>query len=227
MRKASGIQHPETLAHRIDLLGGAGWPSGDPAFGELIASWLVLQTGSARGRPVELQEHGWRTYGFAHPSRGARERGFTSRLHLPRVAGRVEALGGAPWPSTAVLHGRVQEAFWLARELGPRARVLLDPPYHRDGDQDRDRTGYGQDCPLSETLAMADELARARARVVICEGGPLAGDLGPGWRSYDLTERYSGVVKGREWITVNGELDLRPLDARPKDQRQAQLFVGA
>ena len=227
MRKASGIQHPETLAHRIDLLGGAGWPSGDPAFGELIASWLVLQTGSARGRPVELQDHGWRTYGYAHLSRGAVARGFTSRLHLPRVAGRVEALGGAPWPSTAVLHGRVQEAFWLARELGPRARVLLDPPYHRDGDQDRDRTGYGQDCPLSETLAMADELARARARVVICEGGPLAGDLGPGWRSYDLTERYSGVVKGREWITVNGELDLRPLDARPKDQRQAQLFVGA
>lgn len=163
-RRARGIVRTETLAERVELLGGAAWPSGDPAFGELIASWLVLQTGSARGRPVELQDHGWRTYGYAHLSRGAVARGFTSRLHLPRVAGRVEALAGAPWPSTAVLHGRVQEAFWLARELGPRARVLLDPPYHRDGDQDRDRTGYGQDCPLSETLAMADELARAGPR---------------------------------------------------------------
>ena len=50
---------------------------------------------------------------------------------------------------------------------------------------------------------MAAQLDDVGALVTICEGGPLARDLGPGWYSYDYSSHFSGRVVGREWVTCN------------------------
>lgn len=170
---------------------------------EVVAAWVVLQSGSARGRPVDIEGGAWQTAGYAHLTPSARDKGFTSRLHLPRISDRVARLEEGAWPSVACVHGSALDALPLALALGRRARVLLDPPYHRDGDTDRDRTGYGADLPLTDTLQMAAQLDDVGALVTICEGGPLARDLGPGWYSYDYSSHFSGRVVGREWVTCN------------------------
>ena len=170
---------------------------------ERTASWVILQSGSARGRPVDIVDGAWQTAGYAHLTHGARDKGFTSRLHLPRISDRVARLEEGAWPSVACVHGSALDALPMVLALGRRARVLLDPPYHRDGEQDRDRTGYGADLPLADTLQMAAQLNDAGALVTICEGGPLARDLGPGWFSYDCSSHFTGRVVGREWVTCN------------------------
>lgn len=212
--RARGIIYPASLADRIEALGAARWPAAGVLHGqateaaELVAAFLTLQAANGRGRPVEVRDGRWSTAGFAHLSDSARSKGFTERLHLPRLADRVDALQVRPWPPPAVLHGSALDAVDLVEAAGPEAVVLLDPPYHRDGDEDRDRTGYGWDLPLEQTLGIAARLADAGVLVEITEGGPLARDLGPGWYSYDLTEASSGVVHGREWLTINRPVSL-------------------
>lgn len=198
-----GIVNVSTLASRIDGLSFARWPAPSDALAEVVAAWVVLQSGSARGRPVDIEGGEWQTAGYAHLTPSARDKGFTSRLHLPRISDRVARLEEGAWPSVACVHGSALDALPLALALGRRARVLLDPPYHRDGDTDRDRTGYGADLPLADTLQMAAQLDDVGALVTICEGGPLARDLGPGWYSYDYSSHFSGRVVGREWVTCN------------------------
>lgn len=203
MRENAGIRLVSTLASRIDGLSFARWPAPSDALAEVVAAWVVLQSGSARGRPVDIEGGEWQTAGYAHLTPSARDKGFTSRLHLPRISDRVARLEEGAWPSVACVHGSALDALPLALALGRRARVLLDPPYHRDGDTDRDRTGYGADLPLADTLQMAAQLDDVGALVTICEGGPLARDLGPGWYSYDYSSHFSGRVVGREWVTCN------------------------
>lgn len=201
--RARGIIHVASLANRIEGIGSASWPVPSDVMAEVVATWLVLQTGSARGRPVDLEDGRWRTVGYAHLTDTARAKGFTSRLHLPRFTDRIAVIGEPTWPSVACVHGSALDALPMALALGPRARTLLDPPYHRDGDRSRDRTGYGADLPLADTLQMAARLDDARGLVTITEGGPLARDLGPGWFSYDISSHFSGTVKGQEWVTCN------------------------
>lgn len=212
--RARGIIYPATLANRIEALGVIHWPVTAILHGsateaaELVAAFLTLQAANGRGRPVKIRDGRWATAGFAHLSQNAREKGFTERLHLSRLANRVDRLIEVPWPPTGTYQGCASDVVDLVAAAGGEAVAFLDGPYHRDGDQDRDRTGYGWDLPLKQTLQIAARLGDAGARVLITEGGPLARDLGPGWHSYDLTEASSGVVKGREWLTVNARADL-------------------
>lgn len=213
--RGRGIIYPSTLADRIEALGRAKWPVSSAIFhcsaeaaAELVASFLVLQSANGRGRPVEIWDGAWRTAGFAHLTESARAKGFETRLRLPRLAERAEGVQGGGWPSTSVLHDCATQAVSLVAAAGSEAVAVIDPPYHRDGDQDRDRTGYGWDLPLARSLEIATRLADAGARVLFCEGGPLDRDLGPGWHAYDITGAFSGAVKGREWLTVNARVDL-------------------
>lgn len=206
---ARGIVYPATLAERLEALGRVAFPPCAVLHGsaeeaaELVASWCVLQAGNGRGKPVEVRGGRWSTAGFAHLTDACRAKGFTERIHLPRVVARLDALGQHPFPPTGVLAGSAEEAAELVVDAGADGYLFLDPPYHRDGDQARDRTGYGWDLPLERTLALSARAADAGVFVQITEGGPLDGDLGPGWYAYKTNHLYSGQVKGEEWVTQN------------------------
>lgn len=227
-QRSRGIVFPSTLANRIEALGRGSWPEqtsvlhGSVEDAEMVAGWLVLQAASARGKPVEPDGDRWRHSGFAHLSESARGKGFTSRLHLPLLADRVEATGAAPWPQMGVLNDCVEHAEHLVDGLGDELVCILDPPYQLHGLRRKLRTSYGWTLQLERTLALAARQADRGARVVLCEGGPLSHLLGLGWYDYKVNRFFSGKVVGEEWFCVNAQVPQ--LAARPE---QGQFWVVA
>lgn len=191
---------------------GATWsPELAAGLAELVAAYLVVQAGNARGRPVELCDTtgAWRTAGYGHLSNSARAKGFVDRVHLERVAERVARVGEARWPDAlAVYHGSATEAADLAVAAGAEAVHLLDWPYQLHGDRQTTRTGYQAALPLDEGCALAARLADAGGHVLVCEGGPMGRRLGPGWYDYDVSAAFSGTLTGREWLCSNRPLSL-------------------
>lgn len=200
--RSSGIVNPVTVARRIEGLASLAWPCLDvldhhPSPAE-VASWLVMQAGSARGRPVVADEHRWRTEGYAHLSDSARRRRFRERLNAEGLAEAVERIGELALAAT-VLHGD-------AAVLVPGADlegcvVYMDPPYVGC-------TPYAVDCPRDEVLRLAREYSAAGATVAISEACPLADELGSGWDAVELTHERRGQVNPHrrvksEWLTLN------------------------
>ena len=70
-------------------------------------------------------------------------------------------------------------------DLPPGAVVYMDPPY-------RNSTGYGNDLPRSEVVALARRWAEAGARVYISEAEPIGALMADGWREVEITSQRIG-----------------------------------
>lgn len=109
--------------------------------------------------------------------------------------------GGIVDPRLVIEH---RDALDLTEEWAPRlgedARVVLDWPYDAC-------TGYPVACPREKCLVIGEMWARHGARIVACEGVPLASELGRGWTSTLLRRGKKGR---EEWITTYG-CDVREL----------------
>jgi hypothetical protein len=190
--RSKGITDPGTVARRIEDIEHA------------VTSWLVLQSGNALGKPVEVRPDGsWGLAGYAHLSDSARSKGFKSRVRPEIIADHVERLPGVG--TIGVYHGDARDLVLVGDHS--RTVVYFDPPY-------LGRTGYGWDLPREEVLAFARGCSDTGAVVVVSEAEPL--DLGPGWFHVELTH-YGRKGGGTEWITCN----------RPSRTRQVRLWGAA
>ena len=189
-RAASGLVRPLTLATRLEALSG------------VVARWLALQDGSARGRAIGAEDGAWQHDGYGHLADLARQKGFTDRLRPDLIATRVDDLKGIRWPPVRVAHSElcaVDHEGWAAGCPGRRV-VYLDPPYTPPPGA-RHPTGYGPNDPSWENILSEAERWRTVADVVaISHAVPLADYLGSGWFSYDLTPLGSGKP---ETLTLN------------------------
>lgn len=166
------------------------------------ASFLVLQAGAIYGRPVEIRDERWWTAGFAHLTRGARQKGFRARLQVNLLADRIEAFARVPWPAVRVFHQRAQNVLHEVCTDLKGALVYIDGPYKLRGAVEVPRTGYADDLGLAEVCDLARHSADGGARVMLSEGGPLAAQLGPGWWSSEVLGGR-GRKTGQEWVTAN------------------------
>ena len=164
-----GIVNPASVADRLDM----------------IQHRLVKASGGEARHSVNdgsRQKHGWR------------------RFEPGDIATRLGPLVGGIAQRTPVLVHHMDALaltrLW-ARQLGPRARVFLDPPY-------AGATGYEKTCTREDVLEIAQTWAAAGARVVLSEAVGLARELGPGWREICLR-----ADKKPEWITVHGEREAQ------------------
>jgi len=156
------------------------------------ATFLALQSASARGRPITYRPDSWRTAGYAHLSKAAVAKGFRDRLRPGLLARRVRALSGLGWPPTTVMHCGADDV-----PVQADAVVYIDPPYEGT-------TGYADDLPRGQLLDLAKRWATAGAVVAISEAEPLplAGwhhlAIEPARRTMGQHARHS-----TEWLTIN------------------------
>lgn len=187
-----GIKDPATVADRIAAVQAA-------------ATWLVLQAGSALGKPVGVRADGsWQHHGFAHLSDLARAKGFKARLQPHLLAAKVEALRPLRQQPVSVWGGLVEDL----QPEGDHSRtvVVFDPPY-------RGATGYAADCPRQTVVEVARRWEAAGAVVLVCEAEPLL-EL-EGWYHYEVTH-LGRKGCGPEWVTMS----------RPALTRQQSLLVA-
>lgn len=100
-------------------------------------------------------------------------------------------------------------------DLPPGTVVFMDPPYVGT-------TGYGNDLPREDVVAMARKWAAAGARVYISEAEPLPALVADGWRTVEITSQRIGQKRTfskqqREWVTCSVPPAWRPAE-------QAALF---
>jgi len=100
-------------------------------------------------------------------------------------------------------------------DLPPGTVVYMDPPY-------RNTTGYGNDLPRSEVVALARRWAEAGARVYISEAEPIAALIADGWHEVEITSQRIGQKRTfskqqREFVTCSHPPAWKPAE-------QADLF---
>ncbi|RTL17502.1 MAG: hypothetical protein EKK55_22635 [Rhodocyclaceae bacterium] len=139
-------------------------PSDDVAW---TATFLMLQSAAARGKPVADASTRWRTAGYAHLSDSARRRGFVERLRPDLLAARVRALGALDWPPvTAYQLDVTSGALHQLVDVVPDV-VYLDPSY-------KGTTGYQHDITRGALRRSAEAWRETGALVVISEAEPLS-----------------------------------------------------
>ena len=100
-------------------------------------------------------------------------------------------------------------------DLPPGTVVYMDPPY-------RNTTGYGNDLPRSEVVALARRWAEAGARVYISEAEPIGALIADGWHEVEITSQRIGQKRTfskqqREFATCSHPPAWKPAE-------QADLF---
>lgn len=158
-------------------------PASDVAW---TATFLALQSASARGRPVTDWSEGWHTFGYAHVSKSGRERGFAERLRPNLLADRVMRLASLPWPEVEVHRARPTE---IAPIQG--ARVYLNPPY-------QGTTGFDGTFTRADVEAVGEAWRSAGAIVAISEKEPLEV---AGWSHLRMEGPSKGLQSGMDLPT--------------------------
>lgn len=100
-------------------------------------------------------------------------------------------------------------------DLPPGTVVFMDPPYVGT-------TGYGNDLPRSEVVALARRWAEAGARVYISEAEPIGALIADGWQEVEITSQRIGQKRTfskqqREFVTCSHPPAWKPAE-------QADLF---
>lgn len=186
------------------------WPHlGSDAACGFTAAFLLLQSASARGKPVYPGLTSWSTPGYAHLSNSARGKGFSERLRPDLLAKRIMELGAA-----VGRHGH--RFFWggcgpmeecgdhIRNSPASRVVVYIDPPY-------QETTGYQHSVTPEMLRTVAERWRSDGALVAVSEGAPLPWE---GWHHVRLARRGGGARLGRvsEWLTMSrppvGQLPL-------------------
>ena len=158
-----------------------------------VARWVRLAADSYR--------RGFPPPGFVHPDdRFKRD-----------VSKAVEAGAVGPLLATVTPDARPIEP----ADLPPGTVVYMDPPYVNT-------TGYGNDLPRSEVVALARRWAEAGARVYISEAEPIGALMADGWHEVEITSQRIGQKRTfskqqREWVTCSHPPAWKPAE-------QADLF---
>lgn len=192
----------------FDEIANAAPPDADTRAVNFTASFLILQSAAARGRPVYPNGDRWMTPGYAHLSASGRAKGFKERLRPDLLAKRIRAMGAAlARPGRPFISGRCEFIETCADHVRRQARrvvVYIDPQY-------QGTTGYQHSVPPETLRAVAEQWRSDGALVAVSEGVPLPWD---GWHHVRLSRRGGGTRLGRvsEWLTLSlppmGQLGL-------------------
>jgi len=94
-------------------------------------------------------------------------------------------------------------------DLPPGTVCFMDPPYVGT-------TGYGNDLPREDVVALARRWRDAGARVYISEAEPLPSLVADGWHAVEITSQRKGQKRTfggtREWVTCSHEPAWRPAE---------------
>jgi len=129
------------------------------------------------------------------------------------TAAALRSLDTPPvWPPTAIAHADAQQVP-VPERLPPGSVVYIDPPY-------QGTTGYADDLPRAQVLALAQRWAEAGALVCVSEAEPLALE---GWHHVEITDCRVGQKRTfskqkREWLTLSQPPAWVP-------ERQADMFA--
>lgn len=170
--RSNGLRSPVTVAERVETIA------------ELLASWLVLQAGGYKGKPITWADGQWKHHGFGRPSVSSMAKNG-SCYSVDRVAGYLDDLPSRG--QIAAVHGDVRDV-----EPIPGAMVVFDPPYVG-------ATGYECALPRADVLEVAQRWANAGATVAICEAEPLELE---GWHHVDMRP-VCPTRKKPEWLTMS------------------------
>lgn len=169
-----------------------------------VARWSLVRAWG-RGSGCELTARAYWGPGHVPPSKSP---GWVPSLTLRGLEQRMER---AALPARVTLDARPIEP----ADLPPGTVVYMDPPY-------RNTTGYGNDLPRSEVVALARRWAEAGARVYISEAEPIAALIADGWHEVEITSQRIGQKRTfskqqREFVTCSHPPAWKPAE-------QADLF---
>ena len=146
--------------------------------------------------PREVARH--LVTGFWAYRRGVPDSGFAESLavnEIGPVAARLETCAAMP----ALIHPDARDIDPPA--LPPGTVAYMDPPYVNT-------TGYANDLPRAEVVALARRWAAAGATVAISEAEPIPALVAEGWHAVEITNERIGQARTfsrqkSEWVTLN------------------------
>ena len=218
------------LASRVADLAEVRWPPtlihegpAEDVEPREVASWLVIQQGQSRGKPIHEKDGEFWTQGAPGGIGGGAECRVSfdswSTLEPLPLANRIESIS-RDWPPTSVYQGPCEDIEPPGLE---GVVAYLDGPYHGDGS--RKITGYAHEFPREAQLSVARKWSEAGAVVAVSECVPLADELGEGWHAVEITNERKGQRRSfsrqkREFLTLNQPPAWKP-------SVQVSLFGGA
>ena len=154
-----------------------------------VARWAALQ--------ANTQKSG----GFGEQTVGTGD----SRRPMRMEDLAVRQAWGCTLPATVTPDARPIEP----ADLPPGTVAYLDGPYENT-------TGYGNDLPRAEQVALARRWADAGARVYVSEAEPIPALVADGWHTVEITSQRTGQKRTfggtREWVTCSHEPAWRPAE---------------
>jgi hypothetical protein len=159
-----------------------------------VARGLYISARAIMGQPFET------FFEEAHPVQGTQG---SSRKRIAEVCSTTPTL-----PATVTPDARPIEP----ADLPPGTVCFMDPPYVGT-------TGYGNDLPREDVVALARRWRDAGARVYISEAEPLPSLVADGWHAVEITSQRSGQKRTfskqqREWVTCSHPPAWRPAEQR-------------